>query len=72
MNVTLRPEEEKDYNLVENLTREAFWNIYKPGCDEHLLVHNIRNKKEFIKSLIMWRFLMMKLSVILYMQKPKL
>jgi predicted N-acetyltransferase YhbS len=51
MNVLLRPEEEKDYNSVENLTREAFWNIYKPGCDEHLLIHNIRKKKEFIKEL---------------------
>jgi predicted N-acetyltransferase YhbS len=51
MNVLLRLEEEKDYNSVENLTREAFWNVYKPGCDEHLLVHNIRKKKEFIKAL---------------------
>ena len=51
MNITIRPEEEKDYNSVENLTREAFWNVYRPGCDEHLLIHNIRNKKEFIKEL---------------------
>ena len=51
MDVLLRPEEEKDYNPVENLTREAFWNVYKPGCDEHLLIHNMRNKKEFIKDL---------------------
>jgi predicted N-acetyltransferase YhbS len=51
MNILLRLEEEKDYNSVENLTREAFWNVYKPGCDEHLLVHNIRKKKEFIKAL---------------------
>ncbi|MDR2595760.1 MAG: N-acetyltransferase [Treponema sp.] len=49
--VLLRLEEEKDYNSVENLTREAFWNVYKPGCDEHLLVHNIRKTKEFIKDL---------------------
>jgi len=49
--VSLRLEEEKDYNSVENLTREAFWNVYKPGCDEHLLIHNIRSKKEFIKDL---------------------
>jgi len=51
MDVLLRPEEEKDYNAVENLTREAFWNVYKPGCDEHLLIHNMRNKQEFIKDL---------------------
>ena len=51
LDVLLRPEEEKDYNSVENLTREAFWNVYKPGCDEHLLIHNMRNKQEFIKDL---------------------
>jgi len=51
INVLLRLEEEKDYNSVENLTREAFWNVYKPGCDEHLLVHNMRKTKEFIKPL---------------------
>ncbi|MDR2941311.1 MAG: hypothetical protein LBV17_01810, partial [Treponema sp.] len=27
------------------------FNVYKPGCDEHLLIHNIRNAKEFIKGL---------------------
>jgi len=50
-NILLRPEEEKDYNSVENVTREAFWNVYKPGCDEHLLIHNMRKTKEFIKDL---------------------
>ena len=49
--IILRLEEEKDYNSVENLTREAFWNVYKPGCDEHLLIHNIRKAKVFIKDL---------------------
>jgi len=51
INVLFRLEKEKDFHLVENLTREAFWNIYKPGCDEHLLIHNIRKRKEFIKDL---------------------
>jgi len=51
MNVVLRLEEEKDYNAVENVTREAFWNVYRPGCDEHLLIHNMRKTKEFIKEL---------------------
>jgi len=51
IDIIFRPEEEKDYNSVENLTREAFWNVYMPGCDEHLLVHNIRKTKEFIKDL---------------------
>ena len=32
-NLTIRLETEKDYRAVENLTREAFWNVYKPGAD---------------------------------------
>jgi predicted N-acetyltransferase YhbS len=51
MDITLRLEQKSDYVLVEELTREAFWNVYVPGCDEHLLIHNLRNKKEFIKNL---------------------
>jgi len=49
--ITLRPEEEKDFSAVENLTREAFWNVYCPGADEHLLVHNLRKTDAFIKEL---------------------
>lgn len=30
-NLTIRLETEKDYRAVEELTREAFWNVYKPG-----------------------------------------
>jgi predicted N-acetyltransferase YhbS len=51
MEIKLRLEEEKDYKIVEELTREAFWNIYAPGCDEHLLIHNMRKAKEFIPGL---------------------
>ena len=51
MNITLRLEEERDYRVVENLTREAFWNIYRPGCDEHFVVHNMRRSPGFIKEL---------------------
>lgn len=47
----LRLETEKDYFENENLTREAFWNVYRPGCDEHLLHHNIRNSENYIKDL---------------------
>ena len=31
-NLTIRLETEKDYRAVEELTREAFWNVYKPGA----------------------------------------
>jgi predicted N-acetyltransferase YhbS len=51
MEIILRLEEEKDYRIVEELTREAFWNNHVPGCDEHLLIHNLRKTKEFIKEL---------------------
>jgi len=49
--ITLRPEEKKDFSIVENLTREAFWNVYCPGADEHFLVHNLRKTDAFIKEL---------------------
>jgi len=51
LNIALRLEEEKDYRIVEELTREAFWNVYKPGCDEHFVLHNLRNSPSFIKEL---------------------
>jgi predicted N-acetyltransferase YhbS len=51
MNIKIRSEEERDYHAVENLTREAFWNLYFPGCSEHYLVHTMRNHPDFIKEL---------------------
>jgi len=50
-NIKLRLEEEKDYKEVENLTREAFWNIHIPGCDEHYIMHIMRDSDAFIKEL---------------------
>ena len=47
----IRVEEQRDFKAVENLTREAFWNVYKPGCDEHYVLHIARNAKQFIKDL---------------------
>ncbi|MBR3769934.1 MAG: N-acetyltransferase [Lachnospiraceae bacterium] len=47
----LRLETEKDYFENVNLTREAFWNVYRPGCDEHLLHRNIRSAASYIKDL---------------------
>jgi len=49
--IIIRPEEKKDYRIVEELTREAFWNLHVPGCDEHLLLCNMRKTEEFIKEL---------------------
>jgi hypothetical protein len=37
--LTIRREEPRDFRAVEELTREAFWGMFQPRCDEHLLVH---------------------------------
>ena len=50
-NETIRLEEEKDYLKVENLVRDAFWNVYRPGAYEHYIVHNLRDDSSFIKDL---------------------
>ena len=50
-NLTIRLEAEKDYRAVEELTREAFWNVYKPGADEHYYVHQMRSHPDFIPEL---------------------
>jgi predicted N-acetyltransferase YhbS len=51
MNIEIRNEREKDYSETENITREAFWDIYKPGCDEHLLLNQLRRSNAFIPEL---------------------
>ena len=48
---TIRPEERKDYGAVENLVREAFWNVYRPGCSEHYVIHVLRDDPAFVKEL---------------------
>ena len=48
---TIRLETPADYNTVESLTREAFWNVYRPGCLEHYVLHMFRNRSEFVKEL---------------------
>lgn len=47
----IRNEEQKDYRAVEELTREAFWNIYEPGCTEHYMVHMMRSHPDFVPEL---------------------
>lgn len=50
-NVIIRPEREEEYREVENLVREAFWNVYRPGCLEHYVLHQLRNDPAFVKEL---------------------
>lgn len=47
----IRLEVPADYRRVEEMTRDAFWNIHVPGCDEHLLVHKLRKCDAFIPEL---------------------
>ena len=47
----IRLEETHDYRENENLTREAFWNVYHPGCSEHYILHILRNDKAFVPEL---------------------
>uniref|UniRef100_UPI0025FAF4E5 GNAT family N-acetyltransferase n=1 Tax=Treponema sp. UBA7567 TaxID=1947748 RepID=UPI0025FAF4E5 len=49
--ITFRNETPADYRAVENLTREAFWNVYKPGCDEHFVLHSFRTRSDFVPEL---------------------
>lgn len=51
MNIFIRNEEKKDYFYVEAMTRYSFWNVYKPGCDEHVIVHKLRDCNDFIPEL---------------------
>lgn len=50
-NYTIRLEEEKDYRAVEELVRESFWNVYRPGCSEHYVIHVLRSDPAFVKEL---------------------
>ena len=47
----IRLEEKKDYREVENLVREAFWNVYRPGCSEHYVIHVLRDDPAFVPEL---------------------
>lgn len=51
MAIVLRLEEEKDYFVTENITREAFWDVYHPGSSEHLVLHQLRKSPAFVRKL---------------------
>ena len=50
-NIIIRHETKDDYRNVENLTRESFWNVYRPGCTEHYVLHCYRNDPVFVPEL---------------------
>jgi len=54
MNITFRREKPADYYAVNEMTREAFWRFWEDDrkiCDEHLLVHKLRNARAFVPEL---------------------
>ena len=50
-NIIIRLERENEYREVENLVRESFWNVYRPGCLEHYVLHKLRNDPTFVPEL---------------------
>jgi len=49
--IMIRNEQKEDWDIVEKITREAFYNLYVPGCVEHYLVHIMREHEDFIPEL---------------------
>ena len=47
----IRLERPADYRAAEEVVREAFWNLYVPGCDEHWLLHAMRSHPDFLPEL---------------------
>ncbi|MCR5264765.1 MAG: N-acetyltransferase [Clostridiales bacterium] len=50
-NCIIRNEKTEEYGKVENLIRESFWNVYRPGCSEHYVIHVLRDDPAFVKEL---------------------
>jgi predicted N-acetyltransferase YhbS len=48
--IVIRGETPADYAAVENLVRESFWNVYRPGCLEHFVLHRLRDAPEFVRG----------------------
>lgn len=49
--LNIRNEKPEEFRVVENLVRESFWNVYRPGCLEHFVLHELRNDTDFVKKL---------------------
>lgn len=47
----IRLEREEEHRAVEHLVREAFWNVYRPGCLEHYVLHQLRSDPAFVPEL---------------------
>ena len=49
--IIIRNETVADHRAVENLVRESFWNVYRPGCQEHYVLHCLRDDPAFVPEL---------------------
>ena len=49
--MNIRLEQPEDYREVENLARESFWNVYRPGCTEHYVLNQYRSNPDFVHEL---------------------
>ncbi len=54
--IQIRRERPEDYRATEGLVREAFWNVYRPGCLEHYVVHEFRRRPEYCPELALLMF----------------
>ena len=50
-NIIIRKETKDDYYATELCTLRAFWNIHGPGCNEHLMVHKLRDSEDYLPDL---------------------
>lgn len=50
-NIIIRLEKKEEQRDVENLVRESFWNVYRPGCLEHYVLNQLRNDPDFVPEL---------------------
>lgn len=50
-NIVIRLEKKEEYYEVENLVRESFGNVYRPGCLEHYVLSQLRNDADFVPKL---------------------
>ena len=50
-NINIRLEKKEEYREVENLVRESFWDVYRPGCLEHYVLNRLREDPAFVPEL---------------------
>ena len=76
-NIVIRLEKKEEYREVENLVRESFWNVYRPGCFEHYVLNQLRYDPAFVAELdfVMPRFFLLRnisMTILPMQLKPRL